>query len=108
MKTISEAAREHALRYAPVLWEEQAIAYFEAGAEVAQSWIDVNKELPQPGDDVICKVINLSWVDSQYAVGHLKEDTPNKVWVIEGRHCSHYKDAANNCVTHWRPIELSK
>ena len=67
-------------------------------------WIDANKHLPEKGVDVLCKVKQLAWISSPYAVAHLKEEYLKDVWMIEGRHCSHYKDAINNGVTHWQPI----
>lgn len=78
---------------------------FFRGVLWANHWIDVNEKLPPVGEDVICKVVKLAWIDSPYSIGHLKENTMDKVWMIEGKHCSHYKNAVNNCVTHWRPVE---
>lgn len=78
---------------------------FECGVEFAQRWIDVNDKLPAKGIEVFLKVEKISWITTNHTVGYLKENTMNIVWMIESRHCSHYKNAANNYVTQWRPIE---
>lgn len=65
-------------------------------------WINANNKLPEPGVEVLCKIIKLAWTHNKYAVGYMKE----KSWIIEGRHVSHYPDAVNNCVTEWAYINL--
>lgn len=62
-------------------------------------WIPVEEKLPPVGIELQCKIEKLSWTDNKYAIGVFSE---NKVWSIDGRHVSHYKDAVNNCVTHYR------
>jgi len=82
---------------------------FTAGAKFAQRWINANEELPEKEVVVLCKVKNLAWNDCDVMTGYLTDTTLNSrlaVWKIEGRHISHYKEAINNCVTHWRPIEI--
>jgi hypothetical protein len=81
---------------------------FNEGFEICQKnyeeklrWISVEKKLPPVGVELLCKIERLSWTDNKYAVGIFNE---NRVWSIEGRHITHYKDAVNNCVTHYREI----
>lgn len=95
MKTIEEAAKERALRYAPVLWEEQAAAYFISGVEFAQRWIPVEEELPAEGVDILVKV-------SFGAFGETKE-----VGVTQRKNGNflHYRGDWIT-VTHWRYVEL--
>jgi len=78
---------------------------FFRGVLWSNHWIDVNEQLPPKGVEVLLKVEKIVWITTDYTVGYLKENTMDKVWIIEGRHCSHHKNAANNCVTSWRPIE---
>ena len=74
--------------------------------ENESKWIDVNKKLPEKGIDVLCRIIKLSWTDSEFAVGYLKLEPlrTDNVWKIDGRHITHYQEAVNNCVTHWMHI----
>lgn len=78
---------------------------FFRGVLWSNHWIDVNEQLPDKGVEVLIKVEKISWITTDHTVAYLKENTMDKVWIIESRHCSHRKNAENNCVTHWRPIE---
>jgi len=67
-------------------------------------WFDANKKLPPVEEQVICKVKNLAWTEG-YAVGYIRAYPNKSVWMIEGKHVTHYKKAVNNCVIEWAHIE---
>jgi len=67
-------------------------------------WNNVNEKLPPKGVEVLLKVERMSWITTDHTVGYLKENTIDTVWMVEGKHCSHHKNAENNCVTFWRFI----
>lgn len=104
MRTIEKAANDYALSREDNDYIIETEMAFTAGVKFAQAWIDVNKQLPDKGVEVLVKVEKLSWITTNHAVAYLLKNTDD-VWIIEGKRCSHYKNAENNCVTHWRPIE---
>ena len=113
MKTIEEASKEHANEYASGLYLQDAnpISYeieytpfkdgFKVGAEFAQTWIDVKKELPGEtrrgfSDLVLTKDIYCNYKLERYdfefnRFNEIRYDSLND---NDGQ------------VTHWRPIEV--
>lgn len=110
MKSINEAAKAANAYGYPNYTGANNEAFdsgFKSGVKFAQQWIPVEVELPEKGVEVLVKAEKLSWITTNHTIAYLKENTMDNVWIIESRHCSHYKNAVNNCVTHWRPIEQS-
>ena len=67
-------------------------------------WIPVWQRLPEKETPVLCKVVKLAFCANDYAVGYIRSYPHKSVWMIEGHHVTHHKDAVNNCVTEWKPI----
>jgi len=104
MRTIEEAAKE---------WcdnNDNSHGYdaFRAGAEFAQTWIDVNEELPIYGVDVNVRFTDKNGKVKQCTASfelinqYNTPDSPKfEIWFVFpwGGH-------ELNTVTHWRPIDL--
>ena len=103
MKTIEQAAREHANEYWGENYNTECKNYNEAGftsgVEFAQKWIPVDEELPPVMIPVIAKMsynlalTNIPAVDCCVFNGD--------AWFNAMR-----QQHSNGNVTHWRPIEL--
>ena len=94
MRTIEEAANEFAIKYAPVLWEEQCISYFKAGVEFAQRWIPVEEELPEDSD--ISESVNTK-TEGGYIFIHRRLFVGGKyVW----------SNGNDTSIAFWRPIDI--
>lgn len=92
MKTIEEAAKAYskAQHGSDPAWQPdryQSNCDFMAGVEFAQRWIPVEEELPEEGDEIICK-------DDFYIAVH--------VYYTDGLIDENY---LKSNYTHWRPIE---
>ena len=90
MKTIEEAAKSHEfnrdLNGIGSLINKSTIASFKAGAEFAQRWIPVEKELPKENCDRL-----------------LVKTKAGRVYL------SYFNNGKFSCsgnITHWRPIEI--
>jgi len=96
MKKIEEAAIAHSESRTFGVWKDEAKESFKAGVEFAQSWIDVNDELPERiedwpySDEVLTKTDKGHYWLEQF-------DYEENDWT-----CSF----VNGKVTHWRPIEV--
>ena len=99
MKTIEEAASEHAIkRHYDLNLRKFVVGDFKAGVEFAQQWISCNEDYPPVNEPVLCK-------DSE------DDDCPYTVMYWNGSYW------VNPCVAdfgymtapepiHWRLIEL--
>lgn len=94
MKTIEEAAKDHALYKEGVLYKDKAIKHFKAGVEFAQRWIPTTEETPSYiGKEIY--ILTKNEVD-----GCIKDIA---LVLID---CHEDIDDIKSYFTHWRPVEL--
>ena len=79
---------------------------FSRGVSWSNKWIDVDEKLPTKDELVLVKLTRCSWTLNKYATAYLDSSYIDRnVWIVENRHCTHHKEAVNNAITHWRPID---
>ena len=83
MKTIEEAEKE--------VWVKDldVTDFFRSGVEFAQRWIPIDAELPPIGIEVIVK----------------ERFNEHEIYIFDSTRDRLIK-CQDNCITHWRPIEL--
>jgi len=103
MKTINDAMKEANSYGYPNFIGEKHNAFnegFREGVEFAQTWIDVNDELPEVGEKVLIKTSNNKYL---YTEMYIPVDCNGNVLGIKAWSGSGY---FRTSITHWKLIEL--